>query len=61
MSEKRFTSEVTDTGIYYYDNGVRIFEEDFLSIMNNLHEETLKLRKENEKLRIENQGQVKLI
>ena len=30
---KRFTSEVTDTGQYYYDNGERIFPENFWDII----------------------------
>lgn len=43
MSLKRFWSEVTDTGVYYYNGDKRIFPEDFLSIMNELYDKNIDL------------------
>ena len=32
--DKKFTSESTDTGIYYYRDGIRIFPREFWDIIN---------------------------
>lgn len=64
MSYKRFTTKVTDTGIYYYDGDDRIFERDMIDLLNNLNdcyfeeikknrtltESNNRLRKQNEEL-----------
>lgn len=43
---KRFVYEVTDTGKYYYENGVRIYPEDFWQIIHDLNNENEQLKKE---------------
>jgi hypothetical protein len=47
---KRFEYEVTDTGQYYYDNGKRIFPEDFWQIIHDLNEENKQLKSDNDRL-----------
>ena len=47
---KRFEYEVTDTGQYYYDNGKRIFPEDFWQIIHDLNEENEQLKADNNRL-----------
>ena len=49
MSE-RFTYEVTDTGKYYYDNGVRIFPKNFWQIIHDLNNENEQLKEQQELL-----------
>ena len=44
---KKFTSESTDTGIYYYRDGIRIFPSEFWDIINEQQTIIEKLKKKN--------------
>lgn len=38
-NQNRFTTEITDTGVYFYDNDTRIFEGDMYRLLCSLEEE----------------------